>query len=84
MARQTTSTELTARIGVEAPDGTRRQIEEWTTYIRVQDLSGNVSPPMLHKIAYRMAGRPVNLMDDGSFQTVSDHPTTLRRIARSA
>ena len=84
MAKQTSSTALTARIPVTDPSGTRHVVEEWTTFIRVEDLSGQISPPLVHKVAYRMAGRPVNLMDDGNFQTVTDAPAVLQRAHPSA
>lgn len=80
MAKQTTSTALTARIPVEDPTGTRHVIEEWTTFIRVEDLAGTVSPPLVQKVAYRMAGRPVHLMEDGSFQTATDAPAVLQQV----
>lgn len=74
------TTQVTARFAVIAPDGRRYDVTETTTREQYALLEGGWTPPGITSIRYDSGRTPVNLLDDGTFEVLtSPNPTVCRR-----
>lgn len=70
---------LTSQWTVVTDDGTQGELREYTEFIRVQYVDGSWSEPQpgLRRLFF---GRiPVNLLEDGSWETAESPPRRLTR-----
>lgn len=73
-------TKLTSQWNVTTPDAKEGVLREYTEFARVQYLDGTWSPwqPGLRRLFF---GRiPVNLLEDGSWETAESPPRRLTRL----
>lgn len=71
----------TARFDVVAADGRRFSVDEFTTFVLVQPLSGPATPPKVAGVEFLHGPYPANENEDGTFDvfTGGRDPVRCRR-----